>query len=351
MWKMATDSREITLNFFDALSVSISGMSGMSIPVLNCKYLHFADHRTGAPDIKVDIGRFAPSLDNTVCIDNRYFVKDNYIYWHDNLMGLGFSAEISGLDHGPCRVRLYGRWTNRVKFPWCFFPDLILQLYVLHPLIERRLALKGINLLHSAGVCRKNAILIAGRGGSYKTTFSMHMVREGYRLLGDDFVAIRSGNLLPFPAHIDWFRYLARFHDTEKMNIYDQLKFCVRLLAKIDIPSIPIASSATPGKCILIQVANVNQPRIRTLSNTKQAMAFLTANHMLESHTYVSHGYVIGKFLDVYQYCFPDSRLCGYWREWDRAVSGIVQQSSVEMLTVPLRWTQENINLLQKALN
>ncbi len=76
------------------------------------------------------------------------------------------------------------------------------------PIWAQMLKVRGIFPVHAAGLERDGrGILFPGRSNCGKSTLSLHLLRHGYKLLGDDTVFVRRGGegaeLLFFPEEVD----------------------------------------------------------------------------------------------------------------------------------------------------
>lgn len=81
---------------------------------------------------------------------------------------------------------------------YCTQPNFLITVFIQILLLN-----KGIYFVHSAGIVNKNqeAVLLTGAGGVGKTaSINGFIENHGYRLLGDDIIALQSsGECLPFP--------------------------------------------------------------------------------------------------------------------------------------------------------
>lgn len=337
----------ISYNFYDVYRVRIDGLASYVVPDINCKYLAFRQPRIESPDLLVEIGPFQPDLSHTVLVEHRYAIRSDYIYWEDEVKGLRFQAEIQGVDSDKTLIRFHADWRNRLRFPWMLFPDLVLHLYLLQPFLEYKLAERGIYLLHSAGVVKDGkGILIAGRGGSFKTSFVMELLRQGYSLLGDDMVALSGGLLLPHPTCTNWLAFLTRSCESEYLRIRDQFRLLIDLWSRHEPAPLDIAAQATPGTINLIYRCVRNKPQPRPMHAKQEVVTSLRSNHELERSTYVSYKYVIGQFLDAYCHVFPDHFVHTYWANWAHRVQQLVAASKSQRLDIPMKWHVDNVPYL-----
>jgi hypothetical protein len=337
----------VSYNFYDVYKVRIDGLARYVVADINCKYLAFRHPRVESPDLLVEIGPFRPDLSHTALMENHYAIRPDYIYWKDRVKGLSFQVEVQGVESDKALIRFHADRRNRLRFPWVLFPDLVLHLYVLQPFLEYKLAERAIYLLHSAGVVKGDrGVLIAGRGGSFKTSFVMALLRQGYSLLGDDTVALSGGSLLPYPTFTNWLAFLVRNCESELLSLRDQFRLLVDLWPRQDPAPLNIAARAIPDTINLIYRCIVDRPQRRPVRSVEEAMASLRSNHELERLTYVSHKYVIGQFLDAYGYMFPKHFALTYWANWTSQVRQLVAASESQYLDIPMKWQATDVSYL-----
>src|SRR5690606_8570114 len=87
-----------------------------------------------------------------------------------------------------------------------------LQAQVLEPVLYLKLLEENVLLMHAAGICDdQQGYLFPAHGGTGKTTFSLSLLKHGYRLLGDDllFVDVGKGRVYPYPRPLHLFSYNA----------------------------------------------------------------------------------------------------------------------------------------------
>lgn len=85
-----------------------------------------------------------------------------------------------------------------------------LQAQVLEPVMYLKLLNNNVFFMHAAGVSRNSeGFLFPAHGGTGKTTFSIVLLNNGFKLLGDDllFVALNEGIVYPYPRPMHIFTY------------------------------------------------------------------------------------------------------------------------------------------------
>lgn len=294
----------ISYNIHKLLTIRIENASWHLIKDLNFRYHYFEKNALEDPDIVVNIGSFKPDLKECFSIGRKFYIRKNYIYLRDSDKNLGWEAEILDIEKDFIRINFSHNFRNYVRFPWCLFPDLIMELYILQPLIEWKLSLKNCLLLHSAAICNDDkAVLIAGRGGSQKTQHVIDLLQKGFQLISDDMVILNGTQVLSLPLSLGLFTFCYEKIRREELNVMNRIRLFTFLLKKNNT-MVPIVNQASLDKVFLIFLTQKGVAKIKDLDISK-AVGHLAWNQKMEKTSYVSFKYIIGDFLNAYEYVFP----------------------------------------------
>ena len=231
--------------------------------------------------------------------------RNNYIYLTDSDKNLKWEAEIHDIAKDFMRINFNYHLGNYFSFPWCFFPDLVMELYVLQPIIEWKLSLKGCLLIHAGAVCKENkAMLLIGRGGSRKTQVVIDLLENGFHLMSDDMVILRDMQVLSLPLSPGLFTFSYKHLKKEDVNFLNKFRLFNFLLKK-DIKISPITDSAKLEKVFILFPKQNISSSIQDFGYD-ELINCLMLNQKMEQTSYVSYKYVIGSFLKAYEYVFPE---------------------------------------------
>ncbi len=317
------------------LSVRMTGLACARVPDINTKLHWFEVPDDGRPaDIEVTLGDFQPDLAECLTLDRRYWARPGYLYLEEGDKGLSWRADIDGLDRPagrPLRIRFaHGPW-NRRRMPWRLFPDLILHLYVLWPILECELAARGLYLVHAGAVERDGrALLLAGRGGVNKTAVVAELARRGWQPMSDDFVLLTAapdGNgtrVLAFPTSPRWFEFQLKHMEDERLSFWDKLRLLRFLHRKRDVGVRFSREAALEKVIVLLARPGDNVPVTLEPIDRDEAAERVTLNCRMERTSYVGHGYVIGRFLEAYQYVVPESSFGEAWANLGHTLATLV---------------------------
>lgn len=296
-------------NFHDLITLKISGLSSWVFPDLNTKFSFFSVDSLESPDISVEIGPFKPRLVGTAAMDQHYFAKPGYLYFTEEDKGLRWEADIEWKKNGQVSIRYFAPLSNRLKLPWTFFPEMILHLYILIPMIEEMLIRKGCFLLHAGAAAKDGKVVLwIGRGGTYKTTFVLRSLKEGYSLLGDDFVLVKGSRVFSFPTSPVWLEFTHKYLKDERMNFADQCRLAWYLMTHKK-SALPFIESAVIERAEILLACDGDLSGNGPLARTQnEKIEMIVTNQLLERSAYVSYRYRIGEFLEVYDYICPGIR-------------------------------------------
>ncbi len=305
------------------LWIRMTGLTDAAAPDINTRLHWFEIADDGRPaDIDVAIGDFEPRLQGCLTLDRRYWARPGYLYLEESDKGLAWRADVEGLDGGPAdaiRIRFAHRPPNRRRIPWRLFPDLVMHLYVLWPILECRLAARGLYLVHAGAVERDGlALVVSGRGGANKSALVAELVRRGWRPMSDDFVLLRpvergGAEVLAFPTSPRWFEFQVRYKVAEALSLVDKVRLLWFLYRKRRVGT-DFVRQARLERIAILQIVEGggggDTPRLAS----RAAAESLELNCRMERTSYVGHGMIIGRFLEAYRYVVPES---AFGHEWD----------------------------------
>lgn len=330
--------KDICYNIHGWLKIRISSLSWHLIKALNCQYSYFESEDHLNPDIDVEVGDFAPDLKSCFSLDHKYFIKKDFIYFEDNDKRLRWKVQIEGLEQNKIRIKYFAPNGVYMKYPWMFFPDLILHLYVLQPLLEMRLSKKGFVALHAGAVHRNGkAYLIAGRGGAHKTNFVLELMKRGYDYISDDAIILDRKEVFSFPHSISLFDFIYRYLGREEMNLIEKVRLFMFLRRGIP-PSFKVVDhSPLKGLTLLIPT---NRPDVKIVDGVdfRGMLKMLLFNQTMERTSYVSHKTVIGKYFDAYRFIFPESTFFPKREEWEDLLMESFEGIPFRVLEMPVQW-------------
>jgi len=293
---------------------------------VNLKFSYFEETNQEEPDIILNIGEFSPSNTNCYCVDNKYYIKDNYLFTKDSEGSATWKIEIFGIEKGKTVINFHGKTRGMQSL---LNPDFLAQNFLLK-FIEYKLLEKGLFLAHAGGVTKDGtAHIFPGRGGSYKSTLCMKYIKEKhFDLLGDDRVILDKKNAYSFPMSLYSLSYMVNhLKDESSWHLTEKIKF-IKELQNNSIKLIPISNPIPYSKIIFISRTNGNFYEKKELTYS-QMIQKLVINNRIED--YIDNGSLkihSGPFIKcffAYSYIFPESAVANYEQNFSDILSNLLK--------------------------
>jgi len=283
---------------------------------INLKFSYFEVDKVEDPDITLNIGKFTPSCTSCYSVDHKYYIKQNYLYSKESEGVAEWELQINGLEDGPTilhydgKIRGISSLLNR---------DFLAQNFLLK-IIEYKLYQKGYYLAHAGGVSKDGkGYILAGRGGSFKTTLCMDLIRKkGCNLLGDDRILIGNGSAYSFPMSLSVFSYMLQNLDHENAWGFSHK---LDLLRQLSNNSLSVDTNVCEHKPVnisglsFISRVNISEPRMQQVSG-EDTFQKLIMNNRLEDYIDISFLRITSgpflRYMLAYSYIFPDSKFARF---------------------------------------
>lgn len=323
--------------------------------LINLKFSFFEIETIDNPDITLNIGKFIPSNENCYLVDHKYYIKENYFYCKDSEGKVKWVVEITGFEEGHTTINFNGRIRRFQSF---INPDFIAQSVLLR-IIEYKLSRKGYFLAHAAGISKDGkAYVLAGRGGTFKTSLCMDFIRKaGFEFLGDDRVILHKDMAFSFPMGSNVFGFMCSHLQTENSwNLFNKLRFARYLWDKKDKreSSIKVGKPAKIGSLLFIVKTNKKAITEREIP-LKEAVDKLITNNRLED--FISLGGIginSGPFLKyalAYAFIFPDSEIATHQSYLERELERILERMTpIREIEIPSRYDVSTFNSIRSVI-
>jgi len=298
------------------------------------EYSYFKTNKPIKPNIIVKIGKFKPKNKGCYIIDNKYYIKEDYIYYKNSHKIANWKVEITGFEKGPIKINVYCN-----IFGYLFFES-VLQFFISYILCQ-----KGYALIHSSSIAKNNkCFFFPARSGVGKTISSIYFTNKGYDFLGDNFTILFKKKIISFPTPLMIFRYNLKKPIkkiiSKKYKILIFLKYILYKLtfgyAKFYTP-IPIEEvlrnkikkEAKLNSLILLVIGDkYSEKRIKTIDVIDKLISinrfeFLNFNTELIS----------------YSFLFPKSKLANYWTKLRKNIKYNLNNIPCYQISVPTNYT------------
>ncbi len=296
----------------------------------------------------MEVSDFTPAISGCYVVDHKYYVKENFLYCQDVWGPYKWKIEINGFEEGKTYIRFF---SYGIDLKQLIAPGLLAESLILKQILAYHLHKKGHHLVHSASAVKDgNAYLFYGRGGAYKTTLMMNLLRsnEGWSFLGDDLVILGDRIVYNFPLFLGFFDYRFTHLDNEEISLLRKLGL-VRYLLSFSKTKIKISDSGLPTgifRCTTWQNKNYYIRQVPL----KQNFAYLFETSSMDDY-YSPSLSIIGifpRYVNAYSFIFPQSKLKHRW-----LVSEITNPESLKSreLIFPLKPDNNLISRIIRDIN
>ena len=323
--------------------VNNAGFLSRVLPFWDIELRDFESERKAEPDFTVFLGKFSPKSADCLILDDRFHIKEDYLYCSDSYKWARWQLEMSGFNGGNLEVHISAN-----PFAWMLLPDLIIN-----PLIWFKLNEKGCAIVHGSGVVKNDsAYIFAGRGAAGKTTIALNLVERGFKLLGDHFVVLNNDNVLSFlsPLHIVGFnltpfvqrRMKARQKILFRLNQLSQkvtgLQFGTKISPKTLLAGLTEDKARLHSVFLLLPRTRFKVEKV----SKEEIIAHMIPNQKLESFPFI-------KYMMEYSYLFPRSNMAGYWTRYEQNLSqALGAAQAFYRVEVPLTYDNETLEEISK---
>lgn len=307
--------------------------------LINLKFSFFEVDDVTDPDIILNIGKFTPSNDNCYIVGNKYHIKENYIYCKDSEGRAEWEVEITEFGDGDIIINFNGKVGG---FRSITNPDELAQCLLLR-VIEYKLGMKGYFLVHSGGISKnKQAYVLAGRGGSFKSSLCMDFIRRaGFEYLGDDRVIINKDFVFSFPFGFHVFDFMCeQLPDENSWGIFNKIKFARYLGDRNGRRDYQIKVSEPSKLKSLVFILKTNEEKIfKKGLSLREAVDRLILNNRLEDCISLTYFGINSaphlKYALAYSYIFPDNKMTRHENDFKKTIENILKNIPIYEIEIP----------------
>jgi len=332
--------REYNYNFHNILKVRIIKENAYPIfdQYLDSLFAHYATTSIENPDLTIIIADFKPSLEGCYLIDNKYYLKENYIYYSNQYKTAHWGVEIAHLAHRHTTVRIRGNVLSRLLFPGA----------TIYSLLRFKFHLAGYQLLHASSVGKNSsAFLFTGRGGSGKTLTALRFLQRGYRCYADDTVLVKDNKVYSFVTPLN-LRFTYNVEDILGVKFNYALRsqiYAKKLLSLCTLKRINLFTLVQPDiychqevgdSCQIKDVFIFLQGKefaLRKEIAPQEGLRSLWLNTKLEMKELLN-------CLSAYSYFFPKSTLCQVETHFLKGLESSLSRVRFHRVILPVKYTE-----------
>ena len=331
------------LNIHDFITIRVNQKNGREyIKDINQPLSYFETPNVENPDIVMNIGDFEPQLGKCTLVDHKYHIRDGYLFCAESIQRIPFTVEINNLESFPTIVNVHIK-TRKLK--QYISPSALAQNIFLRPIIDFKLLQRGVVSVHAAGVVGdRGAVVLLGRGGTYKTTVEMDLIRKkGYRFLGDDRILISQGQVFCYPIHYRVFEFRTQKMATEDYRRFDKLRYLIYQGRRQKISDVIAESS--PLVRTLCMVKHTGQHFMARQLEGEDLIRKTVKSQMLE---YIKSPVLMGisegklyELISAYSFIFPKSLVASYWTSYYNSLRAAFEDLEFTEVCLPRRYTSD----------
>ena len=315
------------------------------LPFWDIELRGFESERKADPDFTVFLGRFSSQNSDCYILDDRFYIKEDYLFCSDSYKYARWKLRMSGLGKAGLEVHISAN-----PFAWLLLSDLVIS-----PLIWFKLNEKGYAVVHASGVVKEDrAYIFTGQGAAGKTTIALNLLERGFKLLGDHFVVLNNGAVLSFPSplHIDGFnltpfvksRMKIRHKILFRLNQLSQkvmgLQIGTKISPKTLFPGLTEDKAKLHSAFLLLPRDNLEVEQI----SKEELTAYIIANQKLESIPFI-------KYMMEYSYLFPQSNIANHWVLYQQNLGKALDRAQAcYRMEVPFRYDSETLEEISKLV-
>lgn len=333
-------------------TLRIAGNNRRAMSLVDKHYSTFKVDKLENPDLEVFVQNFKPSLDESLIVDDKYYVSSDTLFCRDSHKISRWKVWIKNME-GKTRVYFSGD---------PIFSHLFLFKYIIEPIIFYKLANKGYSFIHSSCVSDKDyAYIFIASKGTGKTSTALKLVNDGWHFFSDEYTILsKEGTVYSYPNCI----HLHQYNFIDLPFLKENLSFSDRLAVKIKgaiykatfkyaniahnvevkkiFPNLVTETNRPLGAVILLIKTNRNKVRISKIDSKKLVNQILVINRFEIPH--------FVNYLNAFSFNDPFSNISRYEQYVSENLQCInkVPCYGVEL---PKGYSEENFKVINELLD
>lgn len=295
-------------------------------------------------DIILNIGKFTPSNENCILVDNKYWIRENYFYCKDGDGRAKWEVEILGFEHGKTIINFNSKVFGIEQL---LIPDYLAQNMIVRPLIELKLLEKGYVSIHGLGIeTEGSAYIFVARGGAHKTRIAMDLIKDGeYQLIGDDRIILGKNCVLSYPLYFNLVRFRAdNLKDEHISKISERFKMLKYLNSKKNKEvELDIIAEKSKLRKLFLTARKCDEKLSSREISIEDAVAGIVSSSKMEmmSSGISSLGFIpFFRYMLAYSFVYPESRIAGYWFNLRDSLKENLGSLQIFQIELPQKYSQ-----------
>ncbi len=343
----------MNFNIHDLFKFKVEGTNRRILRHFTRDYSYFETDEKIESELDIVVSDFAPSNNDCYIINQKYYIRENYLFCNDSYKIVKWSLCIKDIENKPI-----------VYFKGGLFSEIFLRDYIVEPLIGFKLAQKGYSLLHASSmVIDGKGFVFAGAPGVGKSAIILNLTRDNTAFLSDEVTLLSNNSMIysfPSPVRIYYnHNLIGNLHSHNKnMTLKDKfeirLKYYIYILSlryakfpqyirtgklfdkiekKIPLHSLVLLSKTTKNEINLVQDIDKKEFVKRLILVNKYQFRYFS------------------KYISAYSYCYPKSEVTSYWRVLENNLFDSVKKVHCYEIEVPFEYDYGSFKEFDNILN
>ncbi len=328
----------MNFSLHNLLYFKIQGMNKRYLDYLCREYSFFKTEDKIDPDVEIKIVDSVNPDDGFRLVDNKYCVKNGYLYCRDRYKVIRWRLAINDLE---------GKTV--VHFSGGFWGELVLKGFIIEPLLGLKLAPKGFSIMHASAMAINDAgFIFAGGPGTGKTASILSLnVHDGVFLSDEITVLSNDGMVYSFPSPIRLFYYNLKCMTPHRMTPQQKLEVKIKhyiYILSLGYAKLPLHINARelfervggvyPLRCLfLLTKTNGEDIDVAEITNKKQLVERLVLINDQQFPYWC-------KYISAYSSVYPSSQVASYSRVMVDNLSQALDKVNCYEINVPHRFSK-----------
>jgi len=306
-------------------------------------YENFEAVKTDDLDFIVYLGRFKPTNQDCYITEEKYYIKEDYFYCQkDSYKFTNWEFEMSGFENGDTIIRIF---SNIPGYMW-------MSGFIIDFMIHYKMNEKGYPILHASCVSKDNrGFMFSGSGGTGKTTITMNLLEKGFKMLGDNYIILKKGEVFSYLSLLNIFTYnLAPIIKSNlgvknkiilglKEIIYRVTQGYIKIFTKLNpkeiFPELTIDKIKLDTVFLILRKKELKEMQIKKIDKIKLC-EYLVTTQMLDNTC------LFLPYIAEYSYIFPESKLATYWERYKKNLEeNLPDDILIYKVEVPQKYDKE----------
>ena len=339
----------MNFSLHNLLHFKIDGMNRKYLDYLGREYSFFKTEEKVDPDVEIIIAESVNPDDDCRLVDNKYFVKDEYLYCRDRYKVVRWRLAINGLEDKTV-----------VHFSGGFWGEHVLKEFIIEPLLGFKLAPRGFSILHASAMAINGAgFIFAGGPKTGKTASILSLNVHDSIFLSDEITVFSNdGMVYSFPSPIRLYHYdlkgITPHHRmTPQQKLEVKIKHYIYLLS-LGYAKLPLCINAEelfermggvyPLRCLILLTKTGSEDiDVTEIANKKELAERLVLINEQQFPYWC-------KYVSAYSSVYPSSQVASYSPVMRDNLSQVLDKIACYEIKTPRQFSKDHRDKFQQVI-